>query len=193
MSSDLASYIARCEYLADLQNRTRSNSQRQMYQILYNYSLESINNILHTQQQQPIVPVQQPKNDKSLREKLEAQGISIPEEYICPITMDIMTDPVILSDGHVYEKSAIERWFQTNTRSPLTNCVVDTKMIPCHAIRNLIQKFTSSAAKTEKKKRAPNPYNIFVKERFPVVKKNNPNLSSPDIIKLIAEEWKKRK
>lgn len=29
------------------------------------------------------------------------------EQFICPITLGIMVDPVIASDGHSYERSAI--------------------------------------------------------------------------------------
>ena len=28
----------------------------------------------------------------------------------CPITQDIMTDPVMTADGHTYEREAIEHW-----------------------------------------------------------------------------------
>lgn len=39
----------------------------------------------------------------------------IPGEYICPITLEIMSDPVIASDGFSYDRSAIESYF--NSRS----------------------------------------------------------------------------
>jgi len=47
----------------------------------------------------------------------------IPLEYICPITKCLMEDPVILPDGHRYERKAIETWFLErggNNTSPLT-------------------------------------------------------------------------
>ena len=44
------------------------------------------------------------------------------DEYVCPITQAIMTDPVCAADGHSYERSAIERWLgEGNSRSPKTN------------------------------------------------------------------------
>ncbi|CAF1010185.1 unnamed protein product [Rotaria sp. Silwood1] len=47
---------------------------------------------------------------------------SIPVSFICPITQDIMQNPVLLvEDGHSYEQSALERWFKTHNTSPLTN------------------------------------------------------------------------
>lgn len=155
----------------------------------------------------------------SMREMLEGKGIDIPHEYICPITMEVMKEPVILSDGHVYEKEAIEAWFQTKNKSPLTNCLVDKKMTPCHALRNLIQAFIKNATKeakdassipkekeetkdTKSKKennkkapkvpRIPSEYNKYVKEKFPAFKEAHPELQFVDIVRLIAQEWKSR-
>jgi hypothetical protein len=46
----------------------------------------------------------------------------VPNVCICPITMELLQDPVVTSDGLTYERWAIERHFQTNgTRSPKTN------------------------------------------------------------------------
>ena len=40
----------------------------------------------------------------------------------CPITQEVMNDPVICADGHSYERAAIEEWFRTKHKtSPLTN------------------------------------------------------------------------
>ncbi len=50
---------------------------------------------------------------------------AIPDGFICPITQDIMRDPVILVfDGHSYERKAIEDWLKRSNRSPLTNEVL---------------------------------------------------------------------
>jgi hypothetical protein len=38
---------------------------------------------------------------------MEIEKKEIPEEYICPITGEIMMDPVFCSDGVVFEKRAI--------------------------------------------------------------------------------------
>lgn len=44
-----------------------------------------------------------------------------PTAFICTITTELMTDPVIASDGYSYERSAIEEWFRTSNKSPVTN------------------------------------------------------------------------
>lgn len=43
------------------------------------------------------------------------------EDFICPITQDIIKDPVVCTiDKHAYERSAIETWLEINQSSPLT-------------------------------------------------------------------------
>lgn len=47
-----------------------------------------------------------------------------PNAFLCPITQELMVDPVATADGTVYERAAIEAWFRTRSsgnRSPLTN------------------------------------------------------------------------
>jgi GTP-binding protein EngB required for normal cell division len=65
----------------------------------------------------------------------------IPDECFCPITQEIMEDPVIAQDGHTYERSAIQRWFDMGKRtSPKTGArLFSTELTPNHAMRGLIQ------------------------------------------------------
>jgi len=44
----------------------------------------------------------------------------IPEDFICPVTQDIMTDPVIAQDGHTYERKNITEWVSKHGTSPIT-------------------------------------------------------------------------
>jgi hypothetical protein len=43
------------------------------------------------------------------------------DSFLCPITREPMEDPVICTDGHTYEREAIEMWLRNNSRSPKTN------------------------------------------------------------------------
>ncbi len=36
----------------------------------------------------------------------------VPCRSMCSITLEVMTDPVLTADGHVYERSAIEDWLK---------------------------------------------------------------------------------
>ena len=39
-------------------------------------------------------------------------------QYVCPLTKEIMRDPVIAADGRVYEREAIKEWLETHSFSP---------------------------------------------------------------------------
>jgi len=59
--------------------------------------------------------------------------------FRCPITLEIMRDPVICSDGHTYEREAIQRWLEGSKRSPQTNLpLVSTALIPNLSLRSVI-------------------------------------------------------
>lgn len=58
---------------------------------------------------------------------------------ICPITQDVMEDPVVCADGHSYERAAITHWLLAKDTSPSTNARLPHKnVVPNHALRNLI-------------------------------------------------------
>mmetsp|Transcript_10039 Transcript_10039/g.24723 ORF Transcript_10039/g.24723 Transcript_10039/m.24723 type:complete len:1765 (+) Transcript_10039:226-5520(+) len=51
---------------------------------------------------------------------MEEEEDEPPDAYLCPITTDIMSDPVVAEDGKTYERSAIESWFKNSDISPIT-------------------------------------------------------------------------
>ena len=66
--------------------------------------------------------------------------ISYLETFICPITGDIMKDPVIGSDGHTYERSAIEQWLRQEGTSPITRQTMNrTDLTTNIALRDTIE------------------------------------------------------
>lgn len=51
-----------------------------------------------------------------------------------------MADPVVLSDGHTYERAVIEQWLATNDTSPLTGAqLVHKHVISNWALKNMIE------------------------------------------------------
>ena len=89
---------------------------------------------------------------------------TMPQEFRCPITHCPMTNPVILPDGHSYEKSAIQRWLKSKRSSPVTgkrfpNVGPCVSIIPNHNLRKLICDHAGVAkpAKKKKKMRAVRP------------------------------------
>ena len=50
---------------------------------------------------------------------------------ICPITQEVMREPVIDSEGNTYEKSAILEWLKTSNKSPVTRNVISaSRLVP---------------------------------------------------------------
>ena len=47
--------------------------------------------------------------------------------FTCPITHEIMEDPVVAADGFTSERSAIEEWLARHDTSPITREVLSTK------------------------------------------------------------------
>jgi len=73
----------------------------------------------------------------------------IPDEFLCPITTSIMTDPVIGYDGHTYERSAITEWLRTHTTSPITRQSMSVQDLrPNHSLKSMIQRFNATPAVT---------------------------------------------
>ena len=64
---------------------------------------------------------------------LGLQGLqaSMVEDYHCPITTELMADPVMTTDGFTYERAAIERWFVSSNLSPITGMpLASTQLVP---------------------------------------------------------------
>lgn len=65
-----------------------------------------------------------------------------PPSFYCPISQQVMHDPVVVSDGHTYERRHIERWLQERNTSPVSNEELPQKAVfPNHALRNAISEY----------------------------------------------------
>jgi len=62
------------------------------------------------------------------------------ENLVCPISFELMEDPVILvEDGHTYERAAISEWLNIHTSSPMTNEPLRSKqLVPNKLVKSLI-------------------------------------------------------
>lgn len=78
-----------------------------------------------------------PMSSRSLQ---RCQSSLVPNEYLCPITLEIMTDPVIVATGQTYERESIERWLNSKHRTcPKTGQTLQhLSLAPNFALRNLI-------------------------------------------------------
>eukprot|EP00927_Polykrikos_kofoidii_P025777 TRINITY_DN230_c0_g1_i1.p1 TRINITY_DN230_c0_g1~~TRINITY_DN230_c0_g1_i1.p1 ORF type:complete len:792 (+),score=108.52 TRINITY_DN230_c0_g1_i1:116-2377(+) len=65
-----------------------------------------------------------------------------PPSFYCPISRQCMHDPVILTDGHTYERQHIMKWLRNNSSSPFTGMTLESKvLIPNHTLRNAIEEY----------------------------------------------------
>jgi len=64
-----------------------------------------------------------------------------PKKFCCPITLDLMKDPVIAADGNSYERTNIEDWLKTHDTSPLTNEKMVKMLFPNRGLRGEIQEY----------------------------------------------------
>ncbi|XP_054795209.1 U-box domain-containing protein 21-like [Prosopis cineraria] len=69
--------------------------------------------------------------------------VVVPTHFRCPITLDLMKDPVTLSTGITYDRDSIEKWVESgNQTCPVTNqSLISFDVIPNHAIRRMIQEW----------------------------------------------------
>lgn len=74
---------------------------------------------------------------------LDQSNVQIPLYFRCPISLELMQDPVILSTGQTYDRSSIEKWVASgNTTCPVSmQNLEDFTLIPNHTLRRLIQEW----------------------------------------------------
>ena len=59
-------------------------------------------------------------NNNNRRPKVHFKNV-VPTHYLCPITHEIMEDPVTVASGHTFERKAILSWFNDgNNINPVT-------------------------------------------------------------------------
>jgi E3 ubiquitin-protein ligase RGLG len=76
-----------------------------------------------------------------------SEAAEAPDDYVCPITAEIMTDPVSTSDGFTYERAAISEWLLTKDTSPSTGAKLESKkVIPNLSLRSMIRSFGEDRA-----------------------------------------------
>ena len=66
-----------------------------------------------------------------------------PPSFYCPISHQVMHDPVVLCDGHTYERRHIERWLEHKQTSPVTGAPLapPVAVFPNHAMRNAVEEY----------------------------------------------------
>ncbi|KAM7270009.1 hypothetical protein ACFE04_029223 [Oxalis oulophora] len=66
-----------------------------------------------------------------------------PDEYRCPISLDLMSDPVIVASGHTYDRNSIAQWLNTghHTCPKSGQRLIHMALIPNYALKSLIHQW----------------------------------------------------
>ncbi|XP_044221790.1 WD repeat, SAM and U-box domain-containing protein 1-like isoform X1 [Thunnus albacares] len=80
--------------------------------------------------------------------RAEQSGSEAPDEFLCPITRELMKEPVIAADGYSYERESIESWIRgKNKTSPMTNLPLQTTLLtPNRSLKMAIARWKSSSS-----------------------------------------------
>ncbi|KAK7268247.1 hypothetical protein RIF29_20942 [Crotalaria pallida] len=88
------------------------------------------------------VLTENPEADTSEGEKVSIKHRSpvIPDDFRCPISLELMKDPVIVSTGQTYERSCIQKWLDAGHKTcPKTQqTLVHTALTPNYVLKSLI-------------------------------------------------------
>ncbi|CAA0328850.1 unnamed protein product [Arabidopsis thaliana] len=70
-------------------------------------------------------------------------NLTIPEDFLCPISLELMKDPAIVSTGQTYERSFIQRWIDCgNLSCPKTQQKLENfTLTPNYVLRSLISQW----------------------------------------------------
>ncbi|XP_073159058.1 U-box domain-containing protein 14 [Henckelia pumila] len=88
------------------------------------------------------VVMSNPDSDAAESDKTSFQYRSpvIPDDFRCPISLELMKDPVIVSTGQTYERSCIQKWLDAGHKTcPKTQqSLLHTALTPNYVLKSLI-------------------------------------------------------
>lgn len=96
-------------------------------------------------------------------------GIKIPPYFLCPLSLELMLDPVIVASGQTYERSSIQKWLDhgliicPKTRQKLSH----TNLIANYTVKALIANWCE-----EKKIKLPSPPECSIISSIPSQSEN---------------------
>ncbi|KAL6633581.1 hypothetical protein ACP70R_026252 [Stipagrostis hirtigluma subsp. patula] len=74
---------------------------------------------------------------------LVAEPPAVPSHFVCPISLDLMRDPVTAPTGITYDRDSVERWLERGRATcPVTGAPLrPEELVPNHATRRVIQEW----------------------------------------------------
>jgi STIP1 family protein 1 len=63
---------------------------------------------------------------------------------LCPISQELMTDPVMTPYGHCFQRSCIEAWLMGHDTCPITGQKLSIdQLIPCYTVKAIVEEHMS--------------------------------------------------
>ena len=90
------------------------------------------------------------------------------EKFLCPITGELMKEPVVDALGNTYDKAAIEKWLKNHDTSPMTNKQLPDKKL---TIVNLLYSKICDIREDKIKEGLKIFPKLMSKEHFPLAEK----------------------
>ena len=84
-------------------------------------------------------PPERPTESSLPRKSGNNDDDSIPQSFRCPLTFEVMADPVLDSEGNNFERKALLKWLQKSHLSPVSRQNLnDNALVPNIALRDMI-------------------------------------------------------
>ncbi|CAD7702831.1 unnamed protein product [Ostreobium quekettii] len=66
----------------------------------------------------------------------------VPKEFLCPMSMEVMTEPVVAPSGVTYDRPAVEEWINEHHSDPASKSpLLNDHLYPNLALRDMIQQW----------------------------------------------------
>ncbi|ESQ29466.1 hypothetical protein EUTSA_v10023320mg [Eutrema salsugineum] len=113
------------------------------------------------------------KEEEEEEDDLIIGGLNV-DDLRCPISLEIMNDPVVLETGHTYDRSSIKKWFSSgNVTCPKTGKIlVSTGLVDNVSVKQVIQSYckqnsvvlTTETDQKRKKNKSISPESLAAEE-----------------------------
>ncbi|XP_068470188.1 U-box domain-containing protein 17-like [Phaseolus vulgaris] len=92
------------------------------------------------------IEIQKRARKRLITQEIAETFFTVPKDFCCPITLDLMCDPVIISTGQTYDRRSIWRWMEEgHCTCPKTGLLLShNRLVPNRALRNLIMQWCSA-------------------------------------------------
>lgn len=80
------------------------------------------------------------------KDEQRQRSLVVPPHFQCPVSMELMVDPVMVATGHTYDRHCIQRWLEQGHKTcPVTGARLrHNELIPNFALRSAIQEWAAA-------------------------------------------------